>query len=246
MGRMVAEWMVDGQPELDPRARHRTPLSPCAPRVTSGRSVSKGSTRSTASFIRASNGLQPETSASVPSTLASKGWERSSSRRRAGSGLTGTRRMSRCLKNTETGSDRRPNGMRAGGHRSSMPSTWPCAIGSPMFDLRLRHLRRPRPRRARARPDPHDAADATSRRARDLHAGLDAARRLPHRPHHRAARRPARSGWSPAASTAMADLKWFADHQPAGRQRAGPTTAPRRWCHARPLGPARAGHPRGP
>ena len=54
----------------------------------------------------------------------------SSSRRRAGSGRTGTARTSRCSASTAIGSCRaRPSGNRAGGRRSSTPSTSRCATG---------------------------------------------------------------------------------------------------------------------
>ncbi len=57
-------------------------------------------------------------------------WGRCSSRPPAGSGRTGTSRTRRCSRSTATASPgARPSGTRAGGRRSSTPSTWRCATG---------------------------------------------------------------------------------------------------------------------
>ena len=113
------------------------------------------------------------------------------SRPPAGSARSGTSQTRRCSRSTATGSPgARPSGSRAGGRRSSTPSTWRCATAPAMIDLTafaIFDVTGP------------GALDAVQRvamrqmdvagRARRLHAGADAERRLQGRPDDHAARR---------------------------------------------------------
>ena len=122
-------------------------------RARRARAPRRGSTRPTGSSTRPSSGRRTATSGCRRSTRASRSWAPSSTRRRAGSARTGTSRTPPLV---EEYGDRiaaaRPSGTRAGGRRSSTPSTWPCATAPAMFDLTaFCDLRRRRAGRARRR-----------------------------------------------------------------------------------------------
>ena len=113
------------------RLGHRPVLRPPPDRSsTSRRARPRATTRPTASSTRWSSGRPTAACGSRRSTSARRRSAPSSSRPRAGSGRTGTARTSRSSPSTATASCRaRPSGNRAGGRRSSTPSTSRCAIG---------------------------------------------------------------------------------------------------------------------
>ncbi len=116
-----------------PRSICTRPTSPASTSTrrrarTCARARPRASTRPTASSTRASSGRPTATCGCRRSTRASRSWARSSSRPPAGSGRSGTSRTRRCSRSTATASPgARPSGTRAGGRRSSTPSTWRCA-----------------------------------------------------------------------------------------------------------------------
>ena len=81
-------------------------------------------------------GVRPRRPATRRSTSASRSWAPSSTRPPAGSARSGTSPTRRCSRSTATASPAaRPSGSRAGGRRSSTPSTWRCATAPAMIDL---------------------------------------------------------------------------------------------------------------
>ena len=202
------------------------------------------STRPTGSCTRPSSGRPTATCGSRRSTPARRSSARSSSRPPAGSARTGTSPTRRWSRSTASRRVARPNGTRAGGRRSSTPSTSRCATAPAMFDLTaFCDLRRARPGRARRRAARGDARRWTSR------SGASSTRRCS-RPsggfksdltimrlgddHFRVVT---------GGAHGMADLKWFRDHLPAdgAAQIVDLTSA---LDDARPVGAAGARHPR--
>ena len=130
--------MTDGEPEIDPHGsdiarfydHQRTA-------TTSRRARPRATTRPTASSTRWSSGPRTGTSGSVPFNdrerelgavfFETAGWERPFWYESNAAAARGVRRPGDAA--------RRPSGNRAGGRRSSTPSTWPCATGSGMVDL---------------------------------------------------------------------------------------------------------------
>ena len=130
VGRALAEWMVEGEPEIDLQAsdvarfhEHQKSAAHVQGRAAEGFNktygiVHPGEQWESARRVRLSPFYEREASSSA----------RSSTRPPAGSARTGTSRTARCSRSSRTRSaTARPNGTRAGGRRSSTPSTWRCA-----------------------------------------------------------------------------------------------------------------------
>src|ERR1035437_135034 len=128
-GKTVAELMVHGRPRSTSTSpTSRAPIRNRRPGLMSRLGLLRASTRCTGSFTPPSSGSLTAASSCRRSTSESRSARRCSSRRPAGSVRSGMSQMRRCWRSTATGSTgASPNGRRAGGHRSSTPSTWPCA-----------------------------------------------------------------------------------------------------------------------
>jgi glycine/D-amino acid oxidase-like deaminating enzyme len=118
VGRALAEWMVHGQPEIDLQT------SDIARFYEHQKTVEHIKAR--ASSIRPSSGPRTAASGCRPSTPASASSAPSSTRRSAGSARSGTSRTPTSSRSTASRAARR-SGTRAGGRRSSTPSTSRCA-----------------------------------------------------------------------------------------------------------------------
>ena len=131
VGRALAEWMVEGEPEIDLQASDvaRFYEHQKTRRARAGRAPPRASTRPTASSTRASSGSRARRVRLLAVLRARAARSaRSSTRPPAGSARTGTSRTRRCSRSSRTRSaTARPSGTRAGGRRSSTPSTWRCA-----------------------------------------------------------------------------------------------------------------------
>ena len=176
MGKLVAEWIVDGQPGprrlgdgLAPLRRHTTPRP-----TTRSRARSRSTRPTTTSSTRATSGRPGGRCASRPRTRGSSSSAPPSARSRAGSGSTGSSRTRR----RATSRCARAAGPDGSGRRRSAPSTAPAARAPRIFDEtsfakievagagRRRLPRAPlrQPGRARGRAD-HLHADAERRAA---------------------------------------------------------------------------------
>ena len=133
IAKTVAEWMTNGEPEIDPHGsdiarfyEHHKTAQHIAARTIEGYNKTYGIVHPNEQW--ASNRPVPPLAVPCPRTVISA---RCSSRRPAGSGRTGTRPTSRSSTSSATGScPVTPSGSRAGGRRSSTPSTSRCATGS--------------------------------------------------------------------------------------------------------------------
>ena len=129
----------------------------------------------------------------------------------------------------------RPSGTRAGGRRSSTPSTWRCAT-APAIDRpdRVRDLRRHRPGRARRRPARGDAPDGRRPRPRRLHAAAHPERRLQAGPDDHA---PGRRHVPRRHRRRLRDVGPQVVRRPPPRRRLGAGPRPdQRLVHARSVG----------
>ena len=134
IARMVAEWMTDGKPEIDPHGSdiarfydHQKARDP-----HQGARRPRASTRPTGSSTRPSSGPRNRDVRLSPFNARERelgavffeaaGWERPFWYASNEPLLDGVRRPGHA--------PRRPSGNRAGGRRSSTPSTSPCATGS--------------------------------------------------------------------------------------------------------------------
>ena len=127
VGRALAEWMVEGEPEIDLQA------SDIARFYEHQKSVEHVRARASEAFNKTYGIVHPGEQWGSdrdvrlsPSTSASAGSTLSSTRPPAGSGRTGTSPMRAWWRSTGS-RGARPSGTRAGGRRSSTPSTWRCA-----------------------------------------------------------------------------------------------------------------------
>ena len=203
VGRALAEWMVEGEPEIDLQA------SDVARFHEHQKSVAHVKARASEHFNKTYGIVHPGRAVGVgaaacgcpPSTSARATSAPSSTRPPAGSARTGTSRTPGCVE--EYGVERPRGGVgRAlvvADHQRRAPRD-----ARPRGDVRphrLLRVRRGRPGRARVRAARGDAPDGREGRQGRLHAGAHAARRLPLRPHDHAARPTSTSAWSPAART---------------------------------------------
>ena len=119
--------------------------------------------------------------------------------RRLGSGRTGTSPMRAWWRSTGS-RGARPSGTRAGGRRSSTPSTWRCATAPGCSTSRRSASSTSWAGGARVRAASLHAPDGREARQGGLHPGADPRRRLSLRPDGDASAT-STSGWSPAART---------------------------------------------
>ena len=123
---------VGDRPAVAPTSRASTTARRRRP--TCGRAPPRASTRPTGSSTLPSSGLRTATCGCPRSTPASRRSARSSTRPPAGSARTGTSPTPGSSRSTASTAGR-PSGTRAGGRRSSTPSTSRCATAPAIFDL---------------------------------------------------------------------------------------------------------------
>ena len=119
VGRMIAEWMTHGAPEIDPHHSDITRFYRYAraTTTTSGPGAPSTTTRRTASCTPASSGRRSATSAARRTTHVPRHSAPCTSRPAAGNGRIGTSATPRSSMPTASPTDR-TNGTRGGGHRS--------------------------------------------------------------------------------------------------------------------------------
>ena len=244
VGRALAEWMVDGEPEIDLHGvGHRALLRAARRRV-----AARAGARAPEGFNKTYGIVHPaeqwasnrDVRLSPVLRARARSSARSSSRRPAGSARTGTSRTSRCSTSSATGSAARGRVGRAlvvADHQRRAPRD-----ARPRGDLRpdrvLRSSTSSGPGALESRAARRRAPDGRAGRHGRLHAGAHAARRLPLRPDDHAARRRA----LPRRHRRRARHgRPEVVRRPPRRGRHRPDLRPHLGLvHARPLGPARA------